>query len=53
MARSLGRDQSISQRNNASSIGNKRGMARRAKRKSNKTDRQTLKKDLKNQNDLQ
>lgn len=30
----------------ASSIGNKRRMARRAKTKSNKTDRQQLKRDL-------
>jgi hypothetical protein len=46
MARSLHRDQSISQKNNASCIGNQRGMARRAKRNSNKKDRQFLKKDL-------
>lgn len=48
MARSLHRDQSISQKNNASCIGNKRGMARRAKRNSNKADRQFLQKDLEN-----
>lgn len=46
MARSLGRDQSVAQRNNASCIGNKRGMARRAKRNSNKRDRQFLARDL-------
>lgn len=47
MARSLCKDQSISQKNDASCIGNKRGMARRAKRNSNKRDRQRLDKDLK------
>ena len=46
MARSLCKDQSISQKNDASCIGNKRGMARRAKRNSNKRDRQLLQKDL-------
>lgn len=46
MARSLGRDQSIKQKNDASSIGNNRGMARRAKRHSNKVDRQRLKRQL-------
>lgn len=46
MARSLHRDPSISQKNDASCIGNKRGMARRAKRHSNKVDRQALKKEL-------
>lgn len=46
MARSLGRDPSITQSNNASSIGNKRRKARRAKTQSNKTDRQRLQKDL-------
>jgi len=46
MARSLGKDPSIKQKNDASSIGNERGMARRAKRHSNKVDRQRLKIDL-------
>lgn len=46
MARSLGRDPSITQKNNASSIGNARRKARRAKTNSNKRDRQLLKKDL-------
>jgi hypothetical protein len=46
MARSHGKDPSISQRNDASSIGNQRRMARRAKIQSNKTDRQRLQKDL-------
>jgi hypothetical protein len=46
MARSLHKDPSISQKNDASSIGNKRGMAKRAKRNSNKRDRQKLQKDL-------
>jgi hypothetical protein len=46
MAKSLGKDQSIGQKNNASCISNKRGMARRAKRNSNKRDRQLLKKEL-------
>lgn len=48
MARSLGRDPSIKQKNDASCINNTRGMARRAKRHSNKVDRQRLKEDLKN-----
>ena len=43
MARSLHKDSSITQSNDASCIGNHRGMARRAKRNSNKTDRQSLK----------
>jgi hypothetical protein len=46
MARQHFKDPSISQRNDASCINNKRGMARRAKRKSGKTDRQLLKKAL-------
>lgn len=49
MARSLCKDQSIIQKNDASCIGNRRGKARRAKRNSNKRDRQFLKKDLKEQ----
>jgi hypothetical protein len=49
MARSLGKDQSITGKNDASCIGNKRRMARRAKRNSNKRDRQFLNKDLKDQ----
>lgn len=49
MARSLGKDPSISQRNDASCIGNKRRKARKAKTNSNKTDRQRLKKDLEQQ----
>ena len=44
MAKSLGRDQSIHQKNNASSINYRRGKARRAKRNSNKRDRQYLNK---------
>ena len=36
----------IKQRNDASSISNRRRMARRAKTQSNKTDRQRLKRDL-------
>lgn len=47
MARSLGRDPSITQKNDASCIGNIRGMARRAKTQSNKTDRQRLQAELK------
>jgi hypothetical protein len=46
MARSLFKDMSISQKNNASCINNKRGMARRAKRNSNKRDRQRLQREL-------
>ena len=46
MARSHFRDQSISQKNDSSSIGNKRGMARRAKKNSSHRDRQMLKKEL-------
>ena len=46
MARSLFRDPSIRQKNDATCIGNKRGMARRAKRNSNKRDRQLLRKEL-------
>jgi hypothetical protein len=38
---------SVTQSNDASCINNGRGMARRAKRQSMKTDRQDLKKDLK------
>ena len=45
MARSHFKDQSISQKNDASCMSNKRGMARRAKRNSNKRDRQFLDKD--------
>ncbi len=44
MARSLHKDQSITQKNNASSIGNKRRKARKAKTNSNKRDRQLLNK---------
>lgn len=40
------KDPSISIRNDASCINNKRGMARRAKRNSNKRDRQLLRADL-------
>jgi len=47
MARSLGRDPSIKQKNDASCINNCRGMARRAKTQSNKTDRQFLREQLK------
>lgn len=36
----------IHQKNDASCIGNRRGMARRAKRNSNKRDRQALQQDL-------
>lgn len=46
MARKHFKDPSIDQSNDASSINNKRGMARRAKRKSGKTDRQLLQRDL-------
>lgn len=42
MARSMMRDPSIHQKNIASCVGNRRGMARRAKRNSSKRDRQTL-----------
>lgn len=42
-----GKDPSIHQKNDASSINNKRGMARRAKRNSNKRDRQQCDKVLK------
>jgi len=49
MARSLNKDQSITQKNDASSIGNKRRKARKAKTNSNKRDRQFLQKDLKEQ----
>lgn len=45
MARSS-KDPSISQKNDATSINNKRGMARRAKRNSSHRDRQKLKKDM-------
>lgn len=47
MARNLRKDQSIVPSNDASCIGNRRGMARRAKRQSNKSDRQHLNKMLK------
>lgn len=40
------RDPSINQSNDTSCIGNKRGMARRAKRYSNKIDRRLLKQEL-------
>ncbi len=50
MARN-GRDPSIHQGNDASCIGNHRRMARRAKTDSNKTDRQSLQKDLEQQVD--
>ena len=46
MARSARKDQSITQKNDASSISNRRGMSRRAKRNSNKRDRQFLNKEL-------
>lgn len=46
MARSVNRDPSIKQQNDASCINNVRGMARRAKRHSNKVDRRLLAKDL-------
>jgi hypothetical protein len=45
MAR-IGKDVSITQKNDASCINNRRGMARRAKRNSNKRDRQILQKQL-------
>lgn len=48
MARSLHKDPSINQKNDASCISNRRGKARRAKRHSNKRDRQLLRKDLEN-----
>lgn len=44
MARSLCKDQSITQKNDASCIGNHRHMAHRAKTNSNKRDRQFLRK---------
>ncbi len=40
------KDLSITQKNDASCINNKRGMARRAKRNSNKRDRQMLKREM-------
>lgn len=46
MARSIGKDPSITQKNDASCIGNKRKKAHKAKTNSNKRDRQILKKDL-------
>jgi len=49
MARNLHKDPSIRQKNDASSISSKRGMARRAKRNSNKRDRQLLKKEKENE----
>jgi len=49
MARSLHKDQSITQKNDASCIGNARRKARRAKTNSNKRDRQFLDKDLQKQ----
>ena len=48
MARSLRRDPSISQKCNAGCIGSRRGMARRAKRYSNKRDRRLLRQELHN-----
>jgi hypothetical protein len=45
MARSHHRDPSITQSNNASHVTPKRGMPRRAKRHSNKVDRQILQRD--------
>lgn len=45
MARNLHKDPSITSKNDASCINNKRGMARRAKRNSNKRDRQSLTKE--------
>lgn len=47
MARSLGKDPSITSSNDASCIGNKRRKARTAKTNSNKSDRQRLNKELK------
>lgn len=49
MARSLHKDPSITQKNDASSIGNKRRKARKAKTNSNKRDRQFLQRDLEEQ----
>jgi hypothetical protein len=46
MARSQFKDMSITQKNRASCINSKRGMARRAKRNSNKRGRQRLMKEL-------
>lgn len=46
MARSLFKDPSITQKCDATCIPNRRGMARRAKRNSNKRDRQRLGKEL-------
>jgi len=46
MARKARKDQSITQSNDASSIGNRRRMNKKAKTNSNKKDRQRLKKDL-------
>ena len=46
VARQQFRDPSIHQKNDASCIPNKRGMARRAKRNSGKRDRQRLAKEL-------
>jgi hypothetical protein len=46
MARSHNRDPSITQANGKKGISPKRGMSARAKRHSNKVDRQLLKKDL-------
>jgi len=40
------RDKEIAQKNDATMINNKRKMARKAKTKSNKRDRQNLKKDM-------
>lgn len=46
MARNLFSDPSITQKNDATCIGSRRGMARRAKRNSNKRDRQRLRREL-------
>lgn len=49
MKRKIIKAVSVTQANDVSSIGNKRGMARRAKRQSHKTQRQFLKKEMKNE----
>lgn len=46
MSRNLHKDPSISQKNDASCINNKRGMAKRAKRNSNKRYRQLKQKEM-------
>lgn len=46
MSKSALKNQKITQKNDASSIGNKRGMARRAKKNSSHRDRQRLKEEL-------